>query len=66
MKKDNTNEHTQIELFDESMNIFEVIHAVEQEENDKDEPHDIVCEKCISRAMTTCLLSCKNYSCFRG
>jgi len=60
MKKDNTNEHTQIELFDESYNIFEVIQTAE----DLDEDKDIICEKCGNRIMTTCLIVCKNYSCF--
>ena len=60
MTKNNTNEHTQLELFDESYNIFEVIQAAE----DLDEDKDIICEKCSSRTMTTCLIVCKNYSCF--
>ena len=30
MRKDNTNEHTQFELFDESHNIFEVIEQAEK------------------------------------
>lgn len=76
MTKNNTNEHTQIELFDESYNIFEVIQTAEDirrklkqansNDLDEDEQKDILCKKCSSRAMTTCMIICKNYSCFSG
>lgn len=46
MTKNNTNEHTQIELFDESMNIFEVIEQAAKEQKTqvvKQFPNIIIC-----------------------
>ena len=69
MKKNNTADFTQFELFDESMNIFEIVQTAEDIKDKFDFEEEIekdpICKTCKGGTMTTCLMHCKNYSCYQ-
>ena len=69
MKKNDTADFTQFELFDESMNIFEIVQTAEDIKDKFDFEEEIekdpICKTCKGGTMTTCLMHCKNYSCYQ-
>jgi len=79
MKKNNTADFTQFELFDETVTVFEIVQTAEDirdklrqvEQNDLDTDFeeeiekDPICKTCKGGTMTTCLMHCKNYSCYQ-
>ena len=69
MKKNNMADFTQFKLFDESMNIFEIVQTAEDIKDKFDFEEEIekdpICKTCKGGTMTTCLMHCKNYSCYQ-